>query len=312
MNLPKVSIIVPIYNLEDYIEKTVDSLLAQTYQYIEIVLVDDGSKDASFSIIERLAASDSRIIYVTQPNGGAAKARNTGLSLATGDFITFVDGDDMLSPNAIADNISFFADDDIDWVAFSVRKVNLKGEFIIKGDMGFIVNEKEIVNSDKFVPYFYAHKLSGVACGAIYRRSSIQDIRFKDGLLYEDSLFFVDLICNTKKAVLSTRGVYYYIDRPSSSNKSSLTYKHLESCFYIGSYKLLHFRSRFPLFESYYSYEEFLRFYFFKREAAKGTDGAAYFYKLFKDGLKCRPQIDFFEEIKCLAYKCKIHKLLKR
>ena len=123
MNNPKVSIIVPIYNLESYIEQSVRSLLAQFYQDIEIILVDDGSKDASLSIIEQLAASDSRIVYTSQPNGGAAKARNTGLALATGDFITFVDGDDMLSPNAISDNIGYFDDEKIDWVAFSIRRV---------------------------------------------------------------------------------------------------------------------------------------------------------------------------------------------
>ena len=108
MFTPKVSIIVPVYNLEDYIEKTVASLLAQTYQNIEIVLIDDGSKDSSLAIIKELAITDDRIVYTTQPNGGAAKARNTGLSLATGDFITFVDGDDMLSPNTISDNIGYF------------------------------------------------------------------------------------------------------------------------------------------------------------------------------------------------------------
>ena len=311
MNNPKVSIIVPIYNLENYIEQSVRSLLAQSYQNVEIILVDDGSKDNSLSIIKHLAASDSRIVYTSQPNGGAAKARNTGLALATGEFITFVDGDDMLSPNAIADNISYFSDDKIDWVAFSVRKVDMNGGFLKEGDLGFIISETEKINSEKFVPYFYEHRLSGVACGAIYRRSSIQNIRFKDGLLYEDSLFFVELLCNTRNAVLSTDGIYFYVDRPRSSNKASFTCKHIESKFYIATYRLLHFRRLFCQFESYYLRDEYLHYYFFKRETAKGTDGAAYFYKSFKKDMKSRPKINLREEIKCLAYKCKIHKLLK-
>lgn len=311
MNNPKVSIIIPVYNLETYIEQSVRSLLAQFYQNIEIILVDDGSKDNSLSIIKHLAASDSRIVYTSQPNGGAAKARNTGLSLATGDFITFVDGDDMLSPNTISDNIGYFEDDKIDWVAFSVRKVNVNGDFLTVGDLGFIVNRTESIDSKRFVPYFYEHKLSGVACGAIYRHSSIHNIRFKDGLLYEDSLFFVELLCNTKNAILSTKGMYLYVDRPRSSNKASFTYKHIESKYLISTYTLSHFRKLFSQFESYYLRVEYLNYYFFKREAAKGTDGAAYFYNSFKKELKSRPKINLREEIKCLAYKCKIHKLLK-
>ena len=311
MSTPKVSIIVPIYNLETYIELSVRSLLAQSYQNIEIILVDDGSKDNSLSLIKQLAAEDSRIVYTSQPNGGAAKARNTGLAMATGEYITFVDGDDMLSSNAISDNIGYFDNGDIDWVAFTIRNANQDGSFTLEKGAGFLVKETECIEAKDFVPYFYKHKLSGVACGAIFRRSSIHNIRFKDGLLYEDSLFFVELICNTKNAILSTKGMYLYVDRPSSSNKSSLTYKHIESKYNIATYRTSIFRTLFPEYEDYYTRSEYLYYYFFKREAAKGTDGAAYFYKSFKKEMKSRPNINLREEIKCLAYKCKIHKLLK-
>ena len=127
---PKVSVFFPAYNLEDYIEQSVGSFLAQSYQNIEIVLVDDGSKDNSLSIIKQLAGEDGRIVYASLPNGVAAKARNTGLSLATGEFVMFVDGDDMLSPNVIADNIGYFDDDKIDWVAFSICRVDAEGNYI--------------------------------------------------------------------------------------------------------------------------------------------------------------------------------------
>lgn len=114
MFAPKVSIIVPVYNLDNYIENTVASLFAQTYQNLEIILIDDGSADTSLFTIEQLATSDNRIMYATQSNGGASKARNAGLSMATGEYITFVDGDDMLSPNAISDNIGYFTNEKID------------------------------------------------------------------------------------------------------------------------------------------------------------------------------------------------------
>ena len=258
MNNPKVSIIVPVYNLENYIEQSVRSLLTQFYQDIEIILVDDGSKDNSLSIIEKLATSDTRIVYTTQSNGGAAKARNTGLSLATGEYITFVDGDDMLSPNAISDNIGHFEDDKIDWVAFSIRRVDAKGNYIqMKGVYeDFIIPSHEDISCESFIPYYYHRRLSSVACGAIYRKTSIEMIQFIEGKFYEDEIYFIDLLCNTKNAILSPKGEYFYVDRDGSSQKAKLDYKHLESDFFCFSRRMTQFRELYPQYESYYSKQE--------------------------------------------------------
>lgn len=306
MLTPKVSIIVPVYNLENYIEQCVHSLLAQSYQNIEIILVDDGSKDASLSIIERLAASDSRIVYTTQPNGGAAKARNTGLALATGEFITFVDGDDMLSPNAIADNISYFTDDKIDWVAFSIRRVDANGNYIqtkkgIYSD--FVVSTYEKITFESFVPYFYSRKLSGVACAAIYRKSSIDSISFVEGKYYEDGIYFIDLLCHTQCAVLSERGEYLYVDREGSSQKAALDYKHLDSDFFCFTRRMSKYRFHYPQFESIYSTQENIYYYYLKNEVSKDTEGAEYFFKLFKQSMVAPLKIDLKKELKFYMYK---------
>lgn len=305
MFTPKVSIIVPVYNLEDYIEKTVASLLVQTYQNIEIVLVDDGSKDASLSIIEQLAASDSRIKYATQPNGGAAKARNTGLAMATGEFITFVDGDDMLSSNAIADNIGYFSNEEIDWVAFSIRRVDAEGKYIqAKGVYeDFIISSYEEITSESFVPYFYSRKLSGVACAAIYRRSSIDAFSFTEGKYYEDSIYFIDLLCNTQYAVLSDKGEYLYVDRDDSSQKAALDYKHLDSSFYAANKRLAQYRERFPMFESYYSQDESDFYYYLKNESSKGNKNADSFLRLFRQQIISSLKRNYKIELKCLLYR---------
>ena len=92
-----VSIIVPVYNLEKYIEKCVRSLLQQTYTNVEIILVDDGSRDESGEICDRLASEDSRIKVIHKENGGLSSARNCGIENATGEYIMFVDGDDFIS-----------------------------------------------------------------------------------------------------------------------------------------------------------------------------------------------------------------------
>lgn len=313
MFIPKVSIIIPVYNLADYIEISVASLLAQTYQNIEIVLVDDGSKDASLAIIKQLAASDNRIIYATQPNGGAAKARNTGLALATGEFITFVDGDDMLSPNVIADNINYFVDDKIDWVAFSIRRVDAEGNYIqAKGVYeDFIIPSYEEISSESFVPYYYSRKLSGVACAAIYRRTSIDSFSYVEGKYYEDGIYFIDLLCNTQCAVLSERGEYLYVDRDGSSQKAALDYKHLESDYFCFTRRMSKYRCLYPQYEDYYSAQENSYYYFLKNEMSKDTEGAEYFFELFKQTMQAPLKINLSKELKFWIYKLFGYKRLK-
>ena len=298
MSTPKVSIIVPVYNLADYIENTVVSLLAQTYQNIEIILIDDGSKDASLSFIERFAASDDRIVYTSQANGGAAKARNTGLSLATGDFITFVDGDDMLSPNAISDNIGYFEDYTIDWVAFSIKRVNAEGQYIESKGIyeDFVIRGNERLSSESFVPYYYQRRLSGVACAAIYRKSSIDSISFIEGN-------FLDLLCNTRNAILSPKGEYLYVDRDGSSQKAKLDYKHLESDFFCFSRRMTQFRELYPQYEGYYSNQENIYYYFLKNEVSKNTEGAEFFFQQFKLAMRAPLKIDLKKELKYYIYK---------
>lgn len=306
MNNPRVSIIVPVYNLENYIEQSVRSLLAQSFQNIEIILVDDGSKDNSLSIIKQLATEDSRIVYTSQPNGGAAKARNTGLSLATGEFISFVDGDDMLSPEVISDNIGYFDDDKIDWVAFSIRRVDVEGDYIqtekeVYSD--FIICEHDRLSSDSFVPYYYQRKLSSVACGAIYRKSSIETIKFIEGKFYEDEIFFIDLLCNTKNAILSPKGEYLYVDRDGSSQKAKLDYKHLESDFFCFSRRMTQFRELYPQYESYYSKQENIYYYYLKNEVSKNTEGADFFFQQFKQTMKAPLMLNVAKELKFYMYK---------
>ena len=93
---PLISIIVPVYNSEKYLSRCIESILAQSFRNLEIILIDDGSKDASSSICDSYAASDSRIKVIHQENGGIAKAQNTGLDIAHGDYIAFADNDDIL------------------------------------------------------------------------------------------------------------------------------------------------------------------------------------------------------------------------
>src|SRR4051794_25232839 len=98
--MPRISVVVPIYNVEPYLEECLDSIARQTYSDLEVVMVDDGSKDNSPEIAERWASKDRRFRLVTQPNGGLGSARNTGIKHAGGELLAFVDSDDYLAPNA--------------------------------------------------------------------------------------------------------------------------------------------------------------------------------------------------------------------
>ena len=106
----KVSIIVPIYNTEKYLPKCLDSILSQTYQNLEVILVDDGSIDNSSKIVDDYAKKDSRIKVIHQQNAGQSTARNNGIKKATGDYISFIDGDDEIKPSFINDLLSTFND----------------------------------------------------------------------------------------------------------------------------------------------------------------------------------------------------------
>ena len=97
-----ITIIVPVYNVQNYLEACIDSILAQTYQALEIILVDDGSTDSSPAICDRYAQKDSRVRVIHKENGGAASAKNEALKVATGKYLTFVDSDDWIEPDAMA------------------------------------------------------------------------------------------------------------------------------------------------------------------------------------------------------------------
>ena len=118
---PKISVIIPIYNTAAYLPRCLDSILQNTYRSLEIICVNDGSTDDSAVILERYAAADSRIIAVNQENAGVSAARNTGLDMATGDFIAFVDSDDWVHPQYFEILIQFINSEYCDVDCFHVR-----------------------------------------------------------------------------------------------------------------------------------------------------------------------------------------------
>ena len=221
-----VSVLVAVYNVEDYLTRCLESVISQTYKELEIVLVDDGSTDSSGDICEDFAKKDSRVRVIHKENGGLSSARNAGLDAATGDYILMIDGDDALHPQMIEILYNLIKSGDYDFSMCYGVKINdlsyyeklRKEQVVLDKD-----NVKEL-SSDSCMRNLYVsrgdiHLYYAVVWNKLYKKELIYNIHFKS-LPSRDVL--QDLEFNNKiyqrlsKAILTTSNLYYYIQRPSS------------------------------------------------------------------------------------------------
>ncbi len=207
--MEKVSIVVPVYNNEAYVAHCIQSLTEQTYPELEILVIDDGSTDGSLRIVEQLAARDSRIRVFHQENSGVAAARNRGIEMATGSYLTFVDGDDYVSPEYISQFLDCAGENGADLVICGISFVEESGKVLrtLIPD-GYQRFEKEE----------WTFRISAV-CSHFYRRALWEQyqVRFYPGERGEDlpvALFF-SAVCE-KIATLPEAG-YFYVQHASSA-----------------------------------------------------------------------------------------------
>ena len=208
----KMSVIIPVYNVEKYIDRCVESVIEQTYANMEIILVDDGSTDESTKICDDWKNKDSRISVIHKANGGLASARNAGLEIATGDLVSFIDSDDYIDKTLYEDIVKYFDDTSLDVAAFGLYEVYGDYKTSVKIKDGYIdVNEavKHLLIWDGQVRSFAWNK--------IYRMSTVKNIRFYEDLRYgEDTPFVFSTLINAKKYLQINRPYYYYVRRNDS------------------------------------------------------------------------------------------------
>ena len=210
-----ISVIVPVYNVEAYIAKCIESIQNQSYQHLEIILVDDGSTDDSGDICDQYAAYDDRIKVIHQENGGISAARNTGIETANGDYITFVDSDDYIAPNMYEDMLNILKDNDLDILECTAFRD--KGGTIIEGyndGLLKIFNRKEALKlslNDDF----------GTVWNKLYRRDSISNVRFPLGRKFEDTATSYLYVANANRVGHINRCYYYYRLNPNSITQTS-------------------------------------------------------------------------------------------
>ena len=203
----KVSIIVPIYNVEQYLANCIESLIHQTYANIEIVLVNDGSKDNSEQIIQKYAEKDNRIVPLNKVNGGLSDARNFGLKYATGEYCLFIDSDDWLAESAIE---------------MCVDKVKETGAEVVAFDMIYVYPDHEVfATGGQFELLSYKENpevvlINNSACNKMFKTAMFKEVQFPKGLWYEDLATIPIVLSKASSVAKVNEGLYYYFQRESS------------------------------------------------------------------------------------------------
>lgn len=220
-----ISIIVPVYNVEQYLNNCINSIVSQTYHNIEIILVDDGSTDKSGEICDKLKQRDGRIVVVHKINGGLSDARNAGLNIASGRYVMFVDSDDYI-PNYAVDYLYKLLKDNDSNVAIGALRMTkeLDSRQKLKNGKIYLYNNKEAIGQ-----ILYANLFSTSAPAKLYEKKLFDDIRFPVGKLHEDLYTIYKVIDKAHKVVYGNEIVYFYFHRVGSITASKFSVKRLDA-----------------------------------------------------------------------------------
>lgn len=215
---PLISVIVPVYNVESYLPRCVDSLLTQTYENLEIILVDDGSQDASGSICDRYAGKDARIRVIHKENGGLSSARNAGLDAASGEYIGFVDSDDWMEPDAYAVMLGLMEKYDAQLVCAGRYDVNAATG---QSTVGLCPVQEECISGEALAGrIFLFDNCDSSACDKLYRRELLDGLRYPEGRVCEDMPVTYRVALRAERVVMCDKPVYNYFHRAGSITQS--------------------------------------------------------------------------------------------
>lgn len=213
MNNPLVSIIVPVYNVEKYLKKCIQSIINQTYKNLEIILVDDGSSDNSGKICDEFAQKDNRIKVIHKTNGGLSDARNAGLDIMSGEWVSFVDSDDFVDKFHI-ENLYLQAiknNSDICVCGFKIVNEDYKTIRSIK------VNISDSLNGNLAFKYSLNSKIDPSFCNKIFKSSLFKNARFVNGICYEDRELIHRIFYKVDRVSFLDSESYFYLERVGST-----------------------------------------------------------------------------------------------
>lgn len=222
--MPEISIIVPVYKVEQYLDKCVKSILAQTFQDFELILVDDGSPDRSGEMCDEYAKADQRITVIHQENGGLSAARNTGIEVAKGRYIGFVDSDDYIAEDMYELLYTNLKREDAD--------LSICGIFDLYAGKTPVKKEAKYIVTDRFdaTKIIFEGKLVSVnAYNKLYKKEIFTEVRYPIGRITEDAAVILDVLECTTKVVIDTQQKYYYFHRENSITSDSFSKKDFDT-----------------------------------------------------------------------------------
>lgn len=225
--MPIVSVIVPVYNVENYLEKCLESISNQYYSEIEILVIDDGSTDSSGNIADSYKQRDDRVTVIHQSNGGLSAARNSGLDIATGEYVCFIDSDDWIE----SDFISLLLDGIIKYKAeiAVVKMKKIKDYQKIEEKTKTITGWEFLNRNEAMKNLFINNKIGYSANNKLFKRSLFTSIRFPEGLLMEDKATTYKLINESSSIVVNNSQKYHYFQSPNSILRGSFNPKKFDS-----------------------------------------------------------------------------------
>lgn len=227
--MKKVSIIVPIYNAEKYLKRCLNTIINQTYKNIEIILINDGSKDNSLNILKEYQNNDSRIIIIDKNNTGVSDSRNYGINKASGEYVAFVDSDDWLELDMIEQMIKVINEKKVDIVRCNyfrnyedgTQKIGEKYNYNIKGK---ILDQKEI--KEKVLTRILSGEIPGYMWTLLIKKNilnKLKPLNMKLAMM-EDTIFYIDLLLNIENMYIYDKALYHYFYNQNSASQSIKNY----------------------------------------------------------------------------------------
>lgn len=224
---PLVSVIVPIYNVASFLSGSLDSLVAQTFQDFEVILIDDGSTDDSGAIAEKYASDYERFFVIHQENRGLSGARNTGLNASRGKYIFFLDSDDYLHPKALEIMCRLAQESRADIV--SADYVHTRDMYQTPFSPLSLNNIQKSLSKHPLDSFLSGNNIKSNVWTKLYKASKLKGLRFIEGIYFEDVPFTVMALDRVGSILITNLPIYYYYNNPNSIMKTSFTEKKVES-----------------------------------------------------------------------------------
>ncbi len=210
-----ISVVIPVYNVKEYLDECINSVINQTYACLEIILVDDGSTDGSSEICDKYGHLDERILVIHQENGGLSCARNTGIEHASGEYISFIDSDDYIELDTYEKLLSLNTVSNADVICMARKlKYNDKIKIVNKREFPILIDSREYLRL-----VFTDNGVDMSVCDKLFKIEVFENVRFPIGYLCEDSLVLMEIIKNINSALLTGIPLYIYRQRTGSITK---------------------------------------------------------------------------------------------